>query len=502
MASPAVAPPAKGPTSLASRVPLRLSLVAVVVGLVFLGLLASGTALTAAMKDRLVSREDQTLRQAADTWARPKPNLPEPVRGSKPPPTRFYQAVFLPDGTQLRISNPDFTEQPDLSGLGDLHGDAVTVHSVGGQGPQWRVVQSSSQYGVAFVAVTLSDVDSTLRAMIVLELLIGGGVLIIAGGLGYLVVRRSLRPLEEVEATAEAIAAGDLTRRVPEAPPHTEVGRLSTSINTMLHQVQDSFDRVASSEERARADEERMRRFVGDASHELRTPLTSIRGFAELYRQGATDDTGFVMSRIESEAERMGLLVEDLLLLARLDARRPLAADAVDLTAVADDVVHAAQAREPGRDIALEAERGGTGAGPGGPAAPARARGRDPALEADGPRTVALTGDRDRLHQVVTNLVSNALRHTPDEATVRVRVTEEPDAVVLSVTDTGPGMEPGEAARVFERFYRTDSSRSRGSGGAGLGLSIVHGIVERHGGTVTVDTAPGKGAAFTVRLPR
>ncbi|NMD55388.1 MULTISPECIES: sensor histidine kinase [Tsukamurella] len=462
-----------GSTSLASRVPLRLSLVAVVVGLVFLGLLASGTALTAAMKDQLLSREDQALRQAAETWARPKPPiLPEPSRGGRPP-TRFYQAVFLPDGRQLQISNPDFTQRPDLSGLGDLDGDAVTVHSAGGGGPEWRVVQSSSEYGVAFVAVTLTDVDSTLRAMVALELLIGGGVLVIAGGLGYLVVRRSLRPLEEVEATAEAIAAGDLTRRVPEAPAHTEVGRLSTSINTMLHQVQDSFDRVASSEEQARAGEERMRRFVGDASHELRTPLTSIRGFAELYRQGATDDTGFVMSRIESEAERMGLLVEDLLLLARLDARRPLAADTVDLVAVADDVVHAAQAREPGRDIALEAETG----------------------------TVALTGDRDRLHQVVTNLVSNALRHTPDEATVRVRLSEEPGAVVLAVADTGPGMEPDEAARVFERFYRTDTSRSRGSGGAGLGLSIVHSIVERHGGTVTVDTAPGAGATFTVRLP-
>ncbi|CAM3863028.1 sensor histidine kinase [Tsukamurella ocularis] len=470
-----MASPARRPTSVASRVPLRLSLVALVVGLVFLGLLASGTALTAAMKDQLLSREDQALRQAAETWARPKPPLlPEPPRGGRPP-TRFYQAVFLPDGRQLQISNPDFTERPDLSRLGDLHGDAVTVHSVGGGGPEWRVVQSSSDYGVAFVAVTLTDVDSTLRVMIVLELLIGACVVIIAGGLGYLVVRRSLRPLEEVEATAEAIAAGDLTRRVPEAPAHTEVGRLSTSINTMLHQVQDSFDRVAASEERARADEERMRRFVGDASHELRTPLTSIRGFAELYRQGATDDTGFVMSRIESEAERMGLLVEDLLLLARLDARRPLAADTVDLVAVADDVVHAAQAREPGRDIALEL---------------------------DGADTVALTGDRDRLHQVVTNLVSNALRHTPDEATVRVRLTEEPGAVVLAVADTGPGMEPDEAARVFERFYRTDSSRSRGSGGAGLGLSIVHGIVERHGGTVTVDTAPGGGATFTVRLPR
>ncbi|KXO98805.1 ATP-binding protein [Tsukamurella pseudospumae] len=473
-----------------SRVPLRFSLVALVVGLVFLGLLASGTALTAAMQDRLLSREDQTLRQAADTWARPKPNLPEPVRGGKPPPTRFYQAVFLPDGTQLQISNPDFTERPDLSGLDDLHGDAVTVRSVGGKGPQWRVVQSSSQYGVAYVAVTLSEVESTLRAMVALELLIGGGVLIVAGGLGYLVVRRSLRPLEEVEATAEAIAAGDLTRRVPEAPAHTEVGRLSTSINTMLHQVQDSFDRVAASEEHARADEERMRRFVGDASHELRTPLTSIRGFAELYRQGATDDTEFVMSRIESEAQRMGLLVEDLLMLARLDARRPLAEDTVDVVAVADDVVHAAQAREPGRDIELVVEPD-----------PADATAPGPAVASD-PGTVELTGDRDRLHQVVTNLVSNALRHTPDDASVRVRVAVAPGAVVLSVADTGEGMDPGEAARVFERFYRTDSSRSRGSGGAGLGLSIVQSIVERHGGTVTVETAPGEGATFTVRLPR
>ncbi|GAB3129706.1 HAMP domain-containing sensor histidine kinase [Tsukamurella serpentis] len=462
---------------LVSRIPLRFSLVAVVVLLVFLGLFVSGTALTAAMQDRLLSREDQNLRQAADTWARPRQSLPEPTRG-RTPPTRFYQALFLPDGTQLQISNPDFTERPDLSGLDELHGAAVTVHSVGGRGPKWRVVQSSSPYGVAFVAVTLSDLEATLRAMVALELLIGGGVLIVAGGVGYLVVRRSLRPLEEVETTAEAIAAGDLTRRVPEAPPNTEVGRLSSSINVMLHQVQDSFGRVAASEEQARAGEERMRRFVGDASHELRTPLTSIRGFSELYRQGATDDIGFVMSRIESEAQRMGLLVEDLLLLARLDARRPLARDTVDLAVVADDVVRAAQAREPGRDIGLQ-------------------------VRADGePGAAEITGDRDRLHQVVTNLVSNALRHTPDDASVQVSVTAQADAVVISVADTGPGMGPDEAARVFERFYRTDSSRSRGSGGSGLGLSIVQGIVERHDGSVTVHTAPGQGARFTVRLPR
>ncbi|GAA0996594.1 sensory box histidine kinase PhoR [Nocardiopsis tropica] len=464
-------------TGLAARVPLRFSLVAVVVGVVFLGLLVSGTALTAAMKDQLIAREDQTLRQAADTWARPKPpNFPAPPRGG--PPTRFYQATFLPDGSQLQISNPDFTDRPDLSGLDPLGSDAATVDSVGGDGPQWRVVQSHSQYGVTFVAVTLTEVDSTIRTLVELELLIGGAVLVIAGGVGYLVVRRSLRPLEQVEATAEAIAAGDLTRRVPDAPPNTEVGRLSSSLNTMLHQVQDSFGQVAASEERARADEERMRRFVGDASHELRTPLTSIRGFAELYRQGATDDTDYVMAHIEAEAQRMGLLVEDLLLLARLDARRPLAAEPVDLAAVGEDVVRAAQAREPKRDIEIDVA----------------------GADADG--AVMVSGDRDRLHQVITNLVSNALRHTPEDAEVRVRIEGLPDAAVVEVADTGPGMETGEAARVFERFYRTDSSRSRGSGGAGLGLSIVHGIVDRHGGNVTVNTAPGAGATFTVRLPR
>ncbi|ADG80208.1 histidine kinase OS=Tsukamurella paurometabola (strain ATCC 8368 / DSM / CCUG 35730 / CIP 100753/ JCM 10117 / KCTC 9821 / NBRC 16120 / NCIMB 702349 / NCTC 13040) OX=521096 GN=Tpau_3630 PE=4 SV=1 [Tsukamurella paurometabola] len=462
---------------LAARIPLRFSLVAVVVGLVFLGLLVSGAALTAAMKDQLIAREDQALRQAADTWARPKPrNFPEPPRGG--PPTRFFQATFLPDGSQLQISNPDFTDKPDLTGIDDLGGDAVTVDSVRKDGPQWRVVQSHSQFGVTFVAVTLTEVNSTLNTLVVLELLIGGGVLTIAGGVGYLVVRRSLRPLEQVEATAEAIAAGDLTRRVPDAPPNTEVGRLAASLNTMLHQVQDSFGQVAASEERARADEERMRRFVGDASHELRTPLTSIRGFAELYRQGASGDIDFLMCHIESEAQRMGLLVEDLLLLARLDARRPLASEPVDLADVAGDVVHAAQAREPGRDIDIEIA------------------GADPA------GAVTVRGDRDRLHQVVTNLVSNALRHTPDDAAVRVRIAADDACAQVQVADTGPGMEPGEASRVFERFYRTDSSRSRGSGGAGLGLSIVHGIVDRHGGTVAVDTAPGAGATFTVRLPR
>ncbi|WP_344996252.1 HAMP domain-containing sensor histidine kinase [Tsukamurella soli] len=443
-----------------------------------LGLLASGAALTTSMKDRLIAREDQNLRQQADTWAKPRAvQLPYAARGDKRPPTRYFVVTYRFDGTQVQQGgNPDFTTRPDLSKVGEIGSEAITVHSANSGGPDWRIVESRSQYGYAYVAVTLSDVYDTMRQLVILELLIGGSVLAVAGGLGYLVVRRSLGPLVEVEATAELIAAGDLTRRVPASPPNTEVGSLAQSINAMLHQVQDSFARVEASEEQARRGEERMRRFIGDASHELRTPLTSIRGFAELYRQGASSDVGFLMKHIESEAQRMGLLVEDLLLLARLDARRPLEHRPVDLLTVASDVVHAAQAREPERTIHLE-------------------------LDGD-PTDLELPGDQGRITQVVTNLVSNALRHTPPEAVTTVRLRAEPDCVVIEVRDTGPGMRPEEAARVFERFYRTDASRSRGSGGAGLGLSIVHGIVEAHNGTVTVETAPGEGAAFIVRLPR
>ncbi|MDF0528344.1 HAMP domain-containing sensor histidine kinase [Tsukamurella sp. 8F] len=443
------------------------------------GLLASGAALTTSMKDRLIAREDQNLRQVADGFARPRnpDKLPPVPKNDHRPPTRYYVVTYRTDGTSVNIGgNPDFTVRPDLSRIGELGDDATTVHSEGGGGPLWRVVESRSEYGYAYVAVKLSDVTDTMSQLMVLEVLIGVSVLLVAGGLGYLVVRKSLTPLENVERTAEAIAAGDLTSRVPAAPSGTEVGSLSESINAMLHQIQDSFARVEASEESARRGEERMRRFIGDASHELRTPLTSIRGFAELYRQGATDDVDFLMRHIESEAQRMGLLVEDLLLLARLDARRPLAHRPVDLMSVATDVVHAAQAREPERDIALNVEPAAVG--------------------------VTVPGDQDRIVQVVTNLVSNALRHTPDDAHITVRVAAEPDSAIIEVRDTGDGMTPDEAARAFERFYRTDSSRSRGSGGAGLGLSIVHGIVQAHEGTVHVETAPGEGAAFIVRLPR
>ena len=219
-----------------------------------------------------------------------------------------------------------------------------------------------------------------------------------------------------------------------------------------------------------------MRRFITDASHELRTPLTTIRGFAELYRQGAARDIEMLMSRIESEARRMGLLVEDLLLLARMDAQRQLERRWVDLLVLATDAVHDARAIAPGRSVELEVF--------------------------DGPGTPEVLGDDPRLRQVLSNLVSNALQHTPDTAAITVRVGTEGGDAVLEVVDEGPGMSEQDVQRVFERFYRTDSSRARTSGGTGLGLSIVDSLTRAHGGTVTVITPPGAGCTFRVTIPR
>lgn len=226
-----------------------------------------------------------------------------------------------------------------------------------------------------------------------------------------------------------------------------------------------------------------MRRFIADASHELRTPLTTIRGFAELYRQGATDDPAAFMDRIEREAQRMGVLVEDLLTLARLDAQRPLELGPVDLLAVASDGVHNARAvvaaghsDGPVRTIELKIE---PGAG-----------------------TLEVIGDEARLRQILGNLLNNALTHTAPDAKVTVLLTPGPDEVLLEVADTGPGLAAEDAERVFERFYRADTSRARSSGGTGLGLSIVQALVTAHGGAVGVRSSPEAGTTFTVRLPR
>jgi two-component system OmpR family sensor kinase len=332
-------------------------------------------------------------------------------------------------------------------------------------------------------AVDLAEDNRIISRLVVLEVMLGLIVLVLLGVAGYLLVRNSLRPLVEVERTAQAIAAGDLSQRVPEGDARTEVGRLSNALNGMLGRIEASFRAQQASEEQARSSEARMRRFVADASHELRTPLTSIRGFAELYRQGAVrspEETRHLMRRIESEGARMGLLVEDLLQLARLDQQRPLTIVPVDLAEIAGDAVHDARAVQPERPITLHLDESLT-------------------------EVPVVLGDEARLRQVVSNLVTNALTHTPADARVTVTLAEEPadpDSVVLSVADEGPGMAPEDASRVFERFYRAEFSRARESGGTGLGLAIVASLVNAHGGTVDVSTAPGRGADFRVRLPR
>ncbi|WP_137723277.1 sensor histidine kinase [Prescottella subtropica] len=456
--------------------PLRITLVAALLLLAVVGLLASGIAVTSAMERSLLDRTDRQLADAAHGWAKPQdPRTAPPLTAPGPnrPPSPFYVRITDPDGA-LRIQVYD--EKGDAAPEIVSEPGPVTVGSVGGDGPRWRELTVATPAGTTTVAVRLTDIDETVGRLVVLQIVIGSVVLVALGFGTYLVVRRSLRPLREVEETAAAIAAGDLHRRVPERDQRTEVGRLSSALNGMLAQIQAAFAATAASEESARRSEERMRRFVADAGHELRTPLATIRGFAELYRQGASTDTDMVVRRIEDQATRMGLLVEDLLLLARMDAQRPLDRVPVDLLAIAVDAVHDARALAPHRRIMVEF------------------------LPDSDPADVI--GDDARLRQVVGNLIGNALEHTPPDAEVTVRVGTDGADAVLDVADTGPGLGADDAARVFERFYRTDDSRTRASGGSGLGLSIVSAIVAGHHGTVTVDSAPGAGATFRVRLPR
>ncbi|MEV6274218.1 HAMP domain-containing sensor histidine kinase [Nocardia sp. NPDC051832] len=466
-----------------ASIPLRITLVLALVALAALGLLASGMAVTSAFEKQLLSQTDQQLREAGMsrvTVARPA--LPAPAIDQRMPPSPFYIVTENAGGAGALVLKPfDVEARPDLT---QIHGPrAATVGSLDDSPVQWRALTLRAGETVTTVAVPLTQNDDTINRLIRLQVMIGAVVLAVLAVLAYFVIQRSLRPLGRVENIAAAIARGDLFRRVPVRGTNTEVDRLSQSLNGMLAQIQSAFAATEASEASARESEATMRRFVADASHELRTPLTTIRGFAELYSQGATDDPARFMDRIEHEARRMGLLVEDLLMLARLDAQRPLELGPVDLLTVASDAVHNARARAAAAD-------------PDGPRRPIE-------LEIhSGEGTLEITGDEMRLRQVLANLVDNALTHTPRDATVTVHLTPEIDEVLLEVADSGPGLPAAAAARVFERFYRTDTSRTRTSGGTGLGLSIVQALVTAHDGKVTVASVEGEGTTFTVRLPR
>jgi two-component system OmpR family sensor kinase len=486
------------------RYPLRVTIVVVLLALVVLALAASGVLATTIMRGYLIDRVDEQLQQVSMPLSNARPERrPLPPDGSSAPGRRQLPSQFVvqfsnsegasdngPVGSQLAETEP-LPKLPtlNLNQVRALNGRPFDVDAQSG-GATWRVlaVPTDDGAGSVMVAQSLKDMDHTIQRLIGIQAAAGLILLILLAGVGTFVVRRSLRGLQDVEHTAVAIAGGDLSRRVPQRDPRTELGRLSLALNQMLGQIETAFaqrtasefaarsseDTARRSEEAARQSEERMRRFVADASHELRTPLTSIRGFAELARQRGETDSD-TMRRIEQEAKRMGLLVDDLLLLARLDQQRPLRMESVDLLPIAADALHNAQAIQPDRPLSLTIL---------------------PDSEAP-----VVEGDEARLRQVLANLVSNALNYTPVDAPITVSVGTRGTEAILEVSDTGPGLSEEQKAHVFERFYRADTARTRTTGGSGLGLSIVAALVAAHKGRVTTTDTQPHGATFTVHLP-
>ena len=369
-----------------------------------------------------------------------------------------------------RLSRPQLPASITLPAAA-RNGEAVKYFTVKAQqgGGRYRVRASTEPNlpgYVLIVAGPLNAVDSTLHRLLLVELLVTALALAGVTALGLWVVRLSLRPLGAIQATAAAIASGDLSRRVDRADAKTEVGRLGGALNAMLGQIESAF--------KAReASERKLRRFVADASHELRTPLAAVRAYAELFARGAAnrpDDLARSMTGISRESERMSLLVEDLLLLARLDEGRPLERKPVAMDEVVLEAIETAQTLDPGRPVELELV----------------------------PATVI--GDHDRLRQIIDNLLSNVRAHTPPKTRVRVALSQLNGTARVTVADHGPGLSSEQLEHVFERFYRTDASRTRASGGVGLGLSIVAAVVQAHGGSATVEST-GQGASFHIDLP-
>ena len=366
----------------------------------------------------------------------------------------------------------DMTADPALPADMPL-GRPFTVDGENGDEGRYRVYAEADRRpgsgDVIVVAAPLTEVDATLNRLLLLEGLVIAGVLLVLGFVGWAVVRVGLLPLDRIGHTAGAIAGGDLSHRVESVDPRTEVGRLGIAFNAMLDRLERAFGRQRESEDR-------LRRFLADASHELRTPLASIRGYAELFRMGAAsspEEVAKAMRRIEDEAARMGVLVEDLLMLARLDEIAEAPHTEVDLAALAVDAVDDARATAPDRSITLV----GDGA------------------------AATVLGDAHQLRQVLGNLLRNALVHTPSGTSIEVGIAAGRHLVRLTVRDFGPGLPPGDPATLFERFWRAEGGRERGKAGAGLGLAIVAAIVDAHGGRVEAADADGGGAVFSVELP-
>jgi two-component system, OmpR family, sensor kinase len=545
---------------LPGRMPLRTKLISAVLVLVAVALVVISAAGLFILRNDLLGPYDSALAASQDNANGPSVaqrsvqvhlNNPQPqpgvavdwVSGGHVNAAIIPTVALYPGGQEL----PGPRIQTNSGWLAANSGHIITLPSQAGSG-RWRVLMEPAQFtvqqtggtvsGTIVVAYDVTSAYTTIGQLFGIDLLVSLVVICVLGLVVVAVIRRSLRPLIDIEQTAGAIADGDLSRRVPERDPRTEVGRLGRSLNVMLSHIESAFRARSSSEEAARRSEEKMRQFVADASHELRTPLTAMRGFAEYYRQRggvAVGDNGSghlgssdmdrIMRRVEQESARMGILVEDMLLLARLDQQRPLEAMPVDLLTLAADAVHDARVVAPDRSIQLTV---GSGA------------------------ALIIIGDEVRLRQVIGNLMTNALTHTPagtpidlliragslDEAPEpaqseptappappplpdvaaappaagpatagdAVAASPEPQprrahrpAAVLEVADRGPGLTREQTEHVFERFYRADPART--VGGTGLGLAIVAALVAAHGGASWVRSTPGVGATFCIALP-
>ncbi|MCZ0983156.1 HAMP domain-containing sensor histidine kinase [Streptomyces diastatochromogenes] len=487
---------------------LRTRLLCLSTALVAVGLLGTGVIVTTALQGYLQDRVDDRLVLTGQIAAR----LVPPAGTDTPPSVQALSVLgdttvtYLDDDGTIRRAFDASTVPPgggpelpflDHAAVLAHEGRPFTVSAKNGD-HSWRVValtqpaqvfppERSDTRGSVVVATSLDEVDRTVAKTRNLSLTVGAALLAALTAAGWFAVRSGLRPLTRIEETATAITAGDYSHRVPElAAPHTEVGRLTDCLNQMLGQIDTAFQARAAAEARTR-------RFFADASHELRTPLVGIKGYTDLYRMGALPtraDVDQTMTRIAAESERLTRLVEEMLLLARIDEdaagtererdrEAPFALDLapMDLRTLAADAIHDARALDATRPVALTGPGGGK------------------------PSTAPAYADEARLRQVVTNLIGNAVTHTPPGTPIRVGVGTAGDRAVLEVADQGPGLTPEERERVFDRFYRTDDSRTRTTGGSGLGLAIAHALVTAHGGRILLDTAPGQGCTFRIMLP-
>lgn len=471
------------------RASLRSQLVAIMMVLLTGAIFLTAAATVTQLRTYLVGQLDLRLTNASD-YAKNNQDI-DLLTTENPLVPQDYVLVIYPQGGKPSVYNtPDpAIGRPDIPSITPDEARAMQqrdeVRQVRGtaNSTDWRYtaipvrVVASNTPAAIVIALPLTDVENAIQHTLTLTAGVGIVTLASVFAIAMWTVTRAFRPLRRVEKTAAAIAAGDLSQRVDAETPGTELGRLSSSLNAMLSHIEVAFQaRMAS--------EARMRRFISDASHELRTPLVTIRGFSELYRHGAlaTDqDVATAMGRIESEAKRMGTMVEDLLTLARLDEQRPLVLKPIDLLPVGHDAVVDVRATAPDREVRL--------VGLAGPA----------------PAPAPTLGDEARIRQVVGNLVGNALAYTPAgsplEIAVGTRVAGTRTVAVLELRDHGPGIEEKDAAKIFERFYRADTSRTRQTGGTGLGLAIVAAIIGSHNGTVRYQDTPGGGSTFVIEMP-